>query len=365
VNERRSRAQYADYLRDCVDCMLWDYLRIRLAPGIPPVDYDLPPGDPRQVDGYVFGEMLGRGMFGSVFQLTPGAHHPGQPDQVAKVVSKSGVKDLAELKCMRRQIEVMKVLASDQWAHPNLVKLYQTYHSPTHLIFRMEFGGPENLYRRLNHRQRGRSAGRPLPLLRCVALISQAINVVAHMHLGPCVCHRDLKPENFIVQDSPDLPFVLKLTDFDLAVIQPGNAMCRSRCGTLPFTAPEVLLNREYSGMAADIWSLGIVLLEVLCGVRVVEKAVPLNTDSAGGAKGGDRPDDSVGLKIRSSFQRPSSASNMLQARCRPELAPLVEPARPLLDGMLTVDTARRWNAEQMKLGLQAFPGCGVTATRL
>merc|ERR1712083_227903 len=109
----------------------------------------------------------------------------------------------------------------------------------------MEYGGPENLYRRLSHRQKPGDKCRPLSIARTVSLLRQAVDVVAHMHLHPHICHRDLKPENFIVADLPD-SFTLRLADFDLAVVFDNTTMFRNPCGTVTFTAPEVLLEREY-----------------------------------------------------------------------------------------------------------------------
>jgi len=348
VNERRSRAQYADYLKECTDVMLWDYLRVRLAPVMPPIDYDLPPGDLRHLDSYNFGSLLGRGAFGSVYKLHPEVAQPStQQHQVVKVVSKASVKDLAEFSAMRRQIEVMILLSSDRWAHPNLVQLYQTYHSTTHLFFRMEFGGPENLYRRLTHRQKEGDAQRPLPLAKVITLLTQIITVVTHMHLGPHVCHRDLKPENIIVQDLPTLPFFMKLADFDLAAVQQGNSMFRTPCGTVPFTAPEVLLQGEHRGMSADVWSLGIVMLEVLCGLRIVEKMLSI-LDNHVPRRSGERLDDSIGQKIRSAFSAPGTAGSWLEERCRSELQSLIPAMKPFMVGMLNIDPKLRWTSEQL-----------------
>lgn len=363
VNERRSRGQYTNYLKECIDCTLWEYLRVRFAPSIPPIDYSLPPGDLQRVDGFTLGPLLGRGTSGSVFQIMPqapaqdGAAVPAQPQQVMKVVSKAGLTELADLKCIRRQMDVLNLLASPQCAHPNILQFFQAYHSPTHLFFRMEWGGPENLYRRLSHRQKPGDACRPLPFERVVSLITQAISVVAHLHLEPHVCHRDIKPENFIVQDVPGTPFVMKLTDFDLAFVQANGAVARSPCGTIPFTAPEVLLQREYDGMASDIWSLGVVLLEVLCGLRVVEQALALR-EPGGGPNGrlGQRPGDSLARKIRAGFEAPGSGSAVLAARCREELQVLSSPMAPLMDGMLTVDSTRRFKAPQMLAALRSIP---------
>mmetsp|Transcript_6848 Transcript_6848/g.13853 ORF Transcript_6848/g.13853 Transcript_6848/m.13853 type:complete len:152 (-) Transcript_6848:70-525(-) len=145
---------------------------------------------------------------------------------------------------------------------------------------------------------------------------------------------------------------MLKLADFDLAMVQLADAMCRSPCGTVPFTAPEVFLQKEYSGMRADIWSLGIVLLEVFCGIRVVEKVLSLGQDAGAG---GNRHDN-IGVKIRNGFAKPNTAAFVLQSRCRPELLSVLEPAKSLLCGMLTVDVAARWDASRMLMGVRQFP---------
>mmetsp|Transcript_112244 Transcript_112244/g.356650 ORF Transcript_112244/g.356650 Transcript_112244/m.356650 type:complete len:533 (-) Transcript_112244:113-1711(-) len=348
ANERRSRAKYADHLKECIDVMLWEYMRARLAPTVPPIDYKLPAGDLKQLDCYNLGSMLGRGAFGSVYKLHLKVDQPStQRPQVVKVVSKASVKDLADLSAMRNQIDVMMLLSSDRWAHPNLVQLYQTYHSTTHLFFRMEFGGPENLYQRLQHRQKKGAAEKPLSLVKVIMLLTQIIAVVTYIHLGPHVCRRDLKPENIIVQDLPTLPFFMKLADFDLAAVQQGNSMFRTPSGTVPFTAPEVLLQGEYRGMSADVWSLGIVMLEVLCGLRIVEKMLSI-LDNHVPRRPGERPDDSIGQKIRSAFSAPGTAGSLLEERCRSELQSLIPAMKPFMVGMLNIDPKLRWTSEQL-----------------
>lgn len=85
------------------------------------------------------------------------------------------------------------------------------------------------------------------------------------------ISHRDIKPENFIVADlhteistRPAPKALVKLTDFGLATIK---AQCDDfNCGSKPYMAFECRHNLAdtYDPKQADIWSLGIVLLNLL-----------------------------------------------------------------------------------------------------
>jgi len=350
VERRQARARFADYLKQCIDIILWQYLRTRLAPMIPPVDTSLEPGELKYIAGYSLGPQLGHGAYGTVYKVLPRSDIPDDVESVMKVVSKACIKECGHLQGLRRQLEVMQLLNAPEWRHPNLAEFYTIFHSPSHLFLHMEFGGPENLFRRLRDRQ-NQQVNRALPLPRCTSLVRQAITVLGHLHVGPKVCHRDIKPENFIVRDVPGLPLGLKLIDFDLAFIQKEGSMCRSSCGTIPFAAPEVMLAREYDGMAADVWSLGIVMLEVLCSVRIVDHVFGLN-----GVRSKDRPEKAISYRIRDGFSRPGALDEILQMGIRQELAPFLEVSRALLNGMLTVDPLTRLDSGGMLQRLSLFP---------
>lgn len=75
------------------------------------------------------------------------------------------------------------------------------------------------------------------------------------------VIHRDLKPENILMDESSNV----KIADFGLAgITTPFSGNLRQLCGTPEFTAPEIVQGKEYSGPAVDIWSLGVILYELL-----------------------------------------------------------------------------------------------------
>ncbi|KAI4388365.1 hypothetical protein MLD38_000699 [Melastoma candidum] len=75
---------------------------------------------------------------------------------------------------------------------------------------------------------------------------------------------RDLKPENFLLS-SKDEKAVLKATDFGLSVFIEEGKVYRDIVGSAYYVAPEVL-RRSY-GKEIDIWSAGVILYILLCGV--------------------------------------------------------------------------------------------------
>ena len=74
--------------------LLWGNLGLRMTPCIPAVNPNLPLGEIMYLPGNHFGFMLGKGMVGSVYQLS--ADQEGE-EQVVKVVDKSRTRDLHDL----------------------------------------------------------------------------------------------------------------------------------------------------------------------------------------------------------------------------------------------------------------------------
>ncbi|CAK0894540.1 unnamed protein product [Prorocentrum cordatum] len=90
---------------------------------------------------------------------------------------------------LNRTIRVMQMLSDEKTRHPNIIRLHQTCHSPTHIIFRLEYGGPEDMYRRLHHRQALQpEKQRPLSLDRVVKIASQCDEAVWHLHAVETAC---------------------------------------------------------------------------------------------------------------------------------------------------------------------------------
>jgi serine/threonine protein kinase len=95
-----------------------------------------------------------------------------------------------------------------------------------------------------------------------VQLLLQVCEAVAHAHLN-LILHRDLKPGNILV----DATGTVKLLDFGTAQLAATNeiTLTRNRMLTPRYASPEQLRGQR-AGMATDIFSLGVVLYELVTG---------------------------------------------------------------------------------------------------
>ncbi|KAK3388287.1 checkpoint kinase [Sordaria brevicollis] len=105
----------------------------------------------------------------------------------------------------------------------------------------------------------------------CKQILAQTLDALAYLHmLDPQIVHRDIKPNNILVMyRRPDAIFV-KFADFGLS--REGDVL-KTICGTSLYLAPEVYEasailreERDYTALV-DVWSLGVVLAELVCGL--------------------------------------------------------------------------------------------------
>ncbi|KAI1470096.1 kinase-like domain-containing protein [Daldinia caldariorum] len=144
-------------------------------------------------------------------------------------------------------------------AHPNVVSMHKIVDDPDCIYVILEYCPEGDLF--LNITERGQYVGKDA-LVKSVFL--QILDAVEHCHnLG--IYHRDLKPENILVSNRGD---TVKLADFGLAT-----SSDRSEdygCGSTFYMSPECLdpsLRRPYYYCAPnDVWSLGVILVNLTCG---------------------------------------------------------------------------------------------------
>jgi serine/threonine protein kinase/Tol biopolymer transport system component len=160
--------------------------------------------------------------------------------------------------------------------HPNVATVYEVGHTDDCPFIVMELVEGRTLSELIS------VAGMPFEsVTRYVAQIADAL---AHAH-DRGVIHRDLKSRNIIV--TPD--GCAKILDFGIAACVGGErddgtttqaAAIGGASGTLPYMAPEVLHGESATGLS-DIWSLGVLMYEMLAGRLPYTARTPAATASA------------------------------------------------------------------------------------
>lgn len=215
---------------------------------------------PRRVGPYRIVEEIGRGGMGAVYLAD---RDDGQFEQrVALKVIRRGL-DTDDI--IRRFLQERQILALLQ--HPHIARLYDGgLDDEGRPYFAMEHVAGEPLTTYCDQRQLGIEAR-----LRLFAQVGEAVQF-AHRNL---VVHRDLKPSNILVtEDARGNPSV-KLLDFGIAkaleeeASPEGLALTQTgaRVLTPEYAAPEQLTGDPLT-TATDVYSMGVVLYELLTGHR-------------------------------------------------------------------------------------------------
>uniref|UniRef100_A0A8C1MX39 SNF-related serine/threonine-protein kinase n=1 Tax=Cyprinus carpio TaxID=7962 RepID=A0A8C1MX39_CYPCA len=216
-------------------------------------------GIKRGYDGKIAGlydldKTLGRGHF-AVVKL---ARHVFTGEKVAvKVIDKTKL-DTVATGHLFQEVRCMKLVQ-----HPNIVRLYEVIDTQTKLYLILELGDGGDMFDYIMKHEEG------LKEELAKKYFAQIVHAISYCHRLHVV-HRDLKPENVVFFEKQGL---VKLTDFGFSnKFQPGKKLTTS-CGSLAYSAPEILLGDEYDAPAVDIWSLGVILFMLVCGQPPFQEA--------------------------------------------------------------------------------------------
>lgn len=205
---------------------------------------------------FEIGKPLGKGKFGRVYLAK---ERSSNFICALKVLHKSELTVGKVEKQVRREIEIQS-----QLAHPNILRLYGHFHDSKRVFLILEYAGKGELYKHLRKAQR-------FPEWQAAQYIAQMAAALKYLHRKH-VMHRDIKPENILVGIHGEI----KISDFGWSVHAPNNRR-KTMCGTLDYLPPEMIAPRPShssrdgaeSGtytQAVDLWSLGVLCYEFLCG---------------------------------------------------------------------------------------------------
>ena len=163
--------------------------------------------------------------------------------------------------------------------HPNAIIIHDFGQSPDGLLYiAMEYLSGETLKDRLTR------VG-PLPVRSAVKIIGQTLRTIAEAHRMGLI-HRDLKPDNiFLTTVEGDTDYV-KVLDFGIAKLtavndglggyQGGLTVAGKIYGTPNYMSPEQIRGKPVDHQS-DIYQLGVIFYEMLCGRRPFEAQTPVD----------------------------------------------------------------------------------------
>ncbi|CAK75885.1 unnamed protein product (macronuclear) [Paramecium tetraurelia] len=163
--------------------------------------------------------------------------------QVAIKKYNSNLLKSEQKKLLSKETEILKKLD-----HENIVKFLGTYKNTIVLEFIDGHTLTNYLKNQPNRRLQEKEAKQ---------IYSQIRDGIKYLH-SKNIFHRDLKADNIMIINQQ-----VKLIDFGLAS---ENQLCSDFCGTPAYMAPEIFQKKPYDGRKADIWALGVLLYQILCG---------------------------------------------------------------------------------------------------
>lgn len=209
---------------------------------------------------------LGGGAQGSVFAAATTSPHfaAGSPSDVAVKVMRLDASATHERDTHRAIC-----------GHDNVAAFYGSFNHFDRLYLTTELLRGGDLRDSLSECDGG------MQVLVALDIVRQLAAALRHIHASG-VAHCDLKPENVMLAQ----PFaertrnVVKLVDFGLAVwfnpSQPGGPLVFVDGGTPVYMSPEALEGRRHDPRSSDMYALGVLLHELVCGSR------PFDVDDGG-----------------------------------------------------------------------------------
>ncbi len=212
------------------------------------------------LDGrYYVEKKIGEGGMGVVFAAR---HAVIERPLAIKVLKREVMRDTATI---RRFVQEAK--AASRIGHPNIVDVTDFGTTPDGMTYSvMEYVTGDTLGAALR-------AAAPFAVLRAVRIAAQIARALGAAH-DKGIVHRDLKPENVFLIDRDGRTDFVKIVDFGIAKVtpvgggpqEPRLTRAGSVFGTPEYMAPEQAAGRSDTDGRVDVYALGVILYEMLCG---------------------------------------------------------------------------------------------------
>lgn len=203
---------------------------------------------------YEIGEVLGKGGMATVYRAV---HQPLGRDVALKVLHPH-----LTIEQIVRDRFLLEARSIASLKHPNIVQVYDYEASDEISFISMEFIDGGALDQQLKLREYETDKFEPLPVRQALTIAMEIADALHYAHQHGII-HRDVKPANILI--GSDGRYVL--TDFGIATLLHQNRMTAdgATSGTPTYIPPEMITG-DRGDERSDIYSLGIVLFQLLTG---------------------------------------------------------------------------------------------------
>mmetsp|Transcript_26665 Transcript_26665/g.48000 ORF Transcript_26665/g.48000 Transcript_26665/m.48000 type:complete len:740 (-) Transcript_26665:25-2244(-) len=202
------------------------------------------------VGGYSIVEVIGKGGYGVVYEAKRGDNKYALKELPLNEGELTGREHAEEL---RHEVEIFKSLQ-----HPSITKYYTSFVEDGCLYIVMELVEGLSMADFINSL---REKQQKLVEGKIWRLFIELVAALRYLHVDKKVIHRDMSPSNIMV--TRDLH--IKIADFGLAKSRgtQSSGVMNTFVGTISYSCPEIVQSKPYNDKA-DIWSLGVVMYELI-----------------------------------------------------------------------------------------------------
>jgi len=206
----------------------------------------------KRIGKYEILDTIGKGAMGIVYKAL-------DPD-IDRVVAIKAIRfDTISEKTEREEIMkrfMREAQSAGKLTHPNIVTIYDVVKSKNMTYIVMQYIEGHSLQKTI-------SSGQKIPIEEAVLLMTQMCSALSYAHKKGII-HRDIKPANILI-DKEGKPY---LVDFGIARIETSTITQTGRTvGTPSYMSPEQVIGEKVD-KCSDIFSLGVLLFEILTGKR-------------------------------------------------------------------------------------------------
>jgi 5'-AMP-activated protein kinase catalytic alpha subunit len=246
-------------------------------------------------------KLLGKGSFGKVYL---GLQLLTNRLVAIKCLEKDSIKDKAIKMKILQEIDILKSVRHI----PQISRLLEVFENKKYVFMVMLYAKDGDLLKYLKGKLKlTEDEARPIFLKILTGVYGlHRINVL----------HRDLKLDNILLHENLE-PLIC---DFGVSRVMRKDELINEQCGTPAYIAPEIIVEKGYSGLKADIWSMGVLLFAMVTGKMPFKGA---NIDNLHEAI------------MNKTFTYPSDSQ-------------LSKELKDLIDRMLTISPEERISSEEM-----------------